>query len=73
MALDLNVSIAIVSAWENGTRFPSVAHLEQLSAYLGIPVCHLLYQGEGDCGSAICGSIHGAPGTSTYCRKTNPA
>lgn len=49
MAREMGVSIAVVSAWEKGTRFPSVAHLEQLSAYTGILACQLLYSGRSDC------------------------
>ena len=45
----LDVSISTVSAWENGTRFPSATHLDSLSACLGLPVCGLLYGGKGPC------------------------
>jgi len=38
VAADLGVSISVISAWENGEYFPSAAHLEQISAYAGIPV-----------------------------------
>ena len=42
IASDLGVSISVVSAWERGTRFPSVVHLQQVADYSGIPVCQLL-------------------------------
>jgi transcriptional regulator with XRE-family HTH domain len=36
VAADLGVSIAIVSEWENGHRFPSIDHLQALTQYTGI-------------------------------------
>ena len=49
MACDLGVSVSLVSAWENGVRFPSVANLQLLSAYTGIPVCQFFYPQDCDC------------------------
>jgi transcriptional regulator with XRE-family HTH domain len=49
MAADLGVSIATISAWENGRRCPTIEHIAMLSRYTGIPACHLLYDGPGDC------------------------
>jgi transcriptional regulator with XRE-family HTH domain len=43
MASDLGVSISLVSAWETGARFPSATHLEQISAYTGVPICQFFY------------------------------
>ena len=45
MAGELGVSTAIVSAWENATRFPTLEHLEQISGYTGIPAWQFLYDG----------------------------
>lgn len=53
VASDLGVSIAIVSAWENGDRFPSVEHLVALAGYMRCPVCHLLYDGTGACPNRV--------------------
>jgi transcriptional regulator with XRE-family HTH domain len=36
VAADLGVSIAIVSEWEHGHRFPSVKHLQSVTRYTGI-------------------------------------
>src|SRR3974390_1713229 len=49
MAADLGVSVSVVSAWEQGSRFPSVHHLEKLAVYTGMPVCQLLFAGAQDC------------------------
>ncbi len=39
VADDLGVSIATVSEWENGGRFPNADHLRRISEYTGIPLC----------------------------------
>ncbi len=49
IAKELGVSISIISEWEHGHRFPSVANLEALGNYTGLPVCCLLYHGDGPC------------------------
>lgn len=49
MAADLGVSIAVVSAWENGNRFPTAEHFEQLAKYTGIPACCLVFHGPERC------------------------
>jgi transcriptional regulator with XRE-family HTH domain len=49
VARDLGVSISIISEWEHGHRFPSVRHLEAVARYLKMPVCCLLYPGQGTC------------------------
>ncbi len=48
MAAELGVSISVISAWENGSRFPTLAHLESLSQLTGMPVSKLLQLEEGD-------------------------
>ena len=47
----VDVSISAVSAWEQGERFPSGAHLDRLSSVTGMPICGLLYHGEDSCPS----------------------
>lgn len=49
LAADLEVSIATLSDWERGTRFPSRENLETLSRVLNIPVCRLFCPGEDLC------------------------
>lgn len=49
VAADLHVSVAVVSAWENGTRFPPASRLAAISVYTGIPICRLLYSVPCDC------------------------
>lgn len=49
VARDLGVSVSIVCEWEHGHRFPSIAHLEDISRYVGLPACCLLFLGHGQC------------------------
>lgn len=49
MASDLGVSISIVSAWENATRFPSAERLQEIAKYTGIPICEFFYSGPEEC------------------------
>ena len=49
VAQDVGVSVSIVSEWEHMHRFPSLANLEALAAYMHTPVCCLLYTGPGPC------------------------
>jgi len=49
LAADLGISIATLSDWERGTRFPSREHLETLSRVLNIPICRLFCPGEDLC------------------------
>ncbi len=49
VARDLGVSVSIVCEWEHAHRFPSVAHLESIAHYMGLPVCCVLYLGHGSC------------------------
>ena len=46
LAADLGLSVSTVSAWENGQRFPSGAHCDLVSEYLGQPV-HELFSEDG--------------------------
>ena len=41
IAMDLGVSIATVSSWESGKRFPTGRHLEKIVDYTGVPPCQL--------------------------------
>lgn len=41
IASDLGLSIATVSAWETGRRFPTGHHFEMLVSYTGVPPCKL--------------------------------
>lgn len=41
VAADLDVSIATVSAWESGARFPTGRHFERIAAYTDVPPCRL--------------------------------
>jgi transcriptional regulator with XRE-family HTH domain len=41
IAADLGISIATVSAWELGKRFPTGRHFEMLTNYAGVPPCRL--------------------------------
>ena len=49
VAHDLKLSVAIVSQWENGLRFPSLQNLLRLATYTGIAPCCLLFDGKEDC------------------------
>jgi transcriptional regulator with XRE-family HTH domain len=42
VAAELDVSTAIVAEWENGNRFPSVDHLQELARYTKIPAWKFL-------------------------------
>ena len=41
IAKDLGVSVATVSSWEMGTRFPTACNFEMLVSYTGVPPCRL--------------------------------
>ena len=49
VAAELGVSMAVVSAWERGVRFPAGSHLDSLSDYTGIPVCLLFCCAKSEC------------------------
>lgn len=42
VAVDLDVSLSSLSAWEKGTRFPSPENLDLLASYYGCLPCQLL-------------------------------
>ena len=48
VSADTGLSMAILCEWEHGHRFPSVEHLQEISAYAKIPVWCLLYTGKGE-------------------------
>jgi transcriptional regulator with XRE-family HTH domain len=41
IAGDLGLSVATISGWELGKRFPTGHHFELLSEYTGLPPCRL--------------------------------
>jgi len=41
VAADLGLSVAAISAWELGKRFPTGRHFEMLADYTGEPPCRL--------------------------------
>lgn len=47
VAADLGVSIAIVSEWEHGHRFPSVKHLQSVTRYTGISASDFFAEDSG--------------------------
>lgn len=49
VAVELDVSVSVVSQWERGLRFPSVKNLDRIAQYMNLPVCSLLYEGKGEC------------------------
>lgn len=49
VASEIGVSVSTVDAWETAVRFPSGVHLDRVSAYMGLPVCALLYHTSGGC------------------------
>lgn len=49
VAVEVGVSVSIISAWERGRRFPTSAHLDSLAAHTGLPVCRLFCAGDAKC------------------------
>jgi len=49
LASDLGLSIATVSAWERGERFPNERHFDMLANYTGLPPCRLLCMAADEC------------------------
>ena len=41
IAKDLGVSVATISSWELGKRFPTGSNFEMLANYTGLPPCRL--------------------------------
>jgi transcriptional regulator with XRE-family HTH domain len=54
IAADLGVSLATVSAWERGARFPAAQHFQALVNYTGIPPCRLFCVMTDKCVPAEC-------------------
>lgn len=54
IAKDLGLSIATVSAWELGDRFPSGHNFELLVDYMGVPPCRLFCVMADACVPAKC-------------------
>jgi len=54
IAKDLGLSIATISKWELGERFPTGYNLELLADYTGVPVCQLFCRLAGQCLPAEC-------------------
>ena len=54
IAADLGVSIATVSLWEAGKRFPTGRHFEMLANYTGVPPCRLFCVMADKCVPAEC-------------------
>ena len=54
MASDLGISIATVSSWERGQRFPSESHFEMLVTYTGLPPCRLFCVMADKCIPPVC-------------------
>jgi transcriptional regulator with XRE-family HTH domain len=54
VAAELRVSLATISAWERGERFPSAEHFQALVNYTGIPPCQLFCVMADQCVPAEC-------------------
>ncbi len=54
VAADLDVSLATVSMWESGKRFPTGRHFEMLAEYTGVPPCRLFCMMADKCVPAEC-------------------
>jgi len=54
IARDLGLSIATISKWESGERFPTGYNLEMLADYTGLPVCRLFCRMADQCLPAGC-------------------
>jgi transcriptional regulator with XRE-family HTH domain len=54
VARDLGLSIATVSAWELGSRFPTGRNFEMLVNYTGVPPCKLFCVMADKCVPAEC-------------------
>jgi transcriptional regulator with XRE-family HTH domain len=54
VAADLGLSIATISKWELGARFPSGRNFEMLTDYTGLPPCKLFCIMADKCVPAEC-------------------
>ena len=54
IAADMAISLATVSAWERGARFPTPQHFQALVNYTGIPPCRLFCVMADKCVPAEC-------------------
>ena len=54
VAADLGVSLATVSMWESGKRFPTGRHFEMLTDYTDMPPCRLFCVMADKCKPAEC-------------------
>jgi transcriptional regulator with XRE-family HTH domain len=54
VAAHLRVSIATVSSWERGIRFPSAFHLVRLSEFYKIPLCQFFRPNGAACSFPSC-------------------
>lgn len=49
LAFELKVSVATISEWERGHRFPSAEHLYHLSRLFNLPACRFFCVGKSLC------------------------
>ena len=54
LAADLGLTVATISLWELGKRFPSARHFEMLMNYTGVPPCRLFCVMADKCVPAEC-------------------
>ena len=54
LATDLGLTVATISLWELGKRFPSARHFEMLMNYTGVPPCRLFCVMAEKCVPAEC-------------------
>jgi transcriptional regulator with XRE-family HTH domain len=54
IAMDLHVTIATISLWESGKRFPTARHFEKLTRYTGMRPCRLFCVMAAQCRPVDC-------------------
>jgi transcriptional regulator with XRE-family HTH domain len=54
VAADLGLTVAAISMWESGKRFPTARHFEMLAEYTGLPPCRLFCVMADKCIPADC-------------------
>jgi len=54
VAAELGITLATVSLWERGERFPTEKHFQALVSYTGIPPCRLFCVMADRCVPAAC-------------------